>query len=92
MPRLPGSVRSFWQAASTMSATPLSLAIAQQQAERLDRPIDGLVRLDLEVLRREPLGESEEGEGEAKAATVSAGTGGERRDDGAAARSVEGRP
>lgn len=94
MPRLPGSVRSLWQAASTLSATPLSLAIAQQQAERLERPIDGLVRIDLEVLRREPLGDAEKGEaeGEMDSAEVSVPADGERPDDGAAARSSEGQP
>lgn len=58
MPRLPGSVRSIWDAASTMSATRLGLAIAQQETEALDQPMDGLVRVDLEVLRRKPVSES----------------------------------
>jgi hypothetical protein len=55
MPRLPASVRSLWGAAASGSAVPLRMAIAQQQVERLARPIDGLVKIDLEVRRREPL-------------------------------------
>jgi len=55
MPRLPASVRSLWGAAASGSAVPLRMAIAQQQVERLARPIEGLVKIDLEVRRREPL-------------------------------------
>jgi hypothetical protein len=55
MPRLPASVRSLWGAAASGSAVPLRMAIAQQQVERLAAPIDGLVKIDLEVRRREPL-------------------------------------
>ncbi len=55
MPRLPASVRSLWGAAASGSAVPLRMAIAQQQVERLATPIDGLVKIDLEVRRREPL-------------------------------------
>jgi hypothetical protein len=55
MPRLPASVRSLWSAAASGSAVPLRMAIAQQQVERLPRPIEGLVKIDLEVRRREPL-------------------------------------
>jgi hypothetical protein len=53
MPRLPGSVRSLWGAAPTGAAAPLRMTIAEQRYERLDQPIDGLVRVDLEVRRRE---------------------------------------
>jgi len=65
MPRLPASVRSLWGAAASGSAVPLRLAIAQQQVERLAAPIDGLVKIDLEVRRREPLpaGQTEGGAG-----------------------------
>ena len=55
MPRLPASVRSLWGAAASGSAVPLKMAIAQEQVERLPRPIEGLVKIDLEVRRREPL-------------------------------------
>jgi hypothetical protein len=55
MPRLPDSVRSLWGAAASGSAVPLKMAIAQEQVEHLPRPIEGLVKIDLEVRRREPL-------------------------------------
>ena len=55
MPRLPGSVSSLWRAAASGSATPLKLAVAQQHVEALDQPLDGAVRIDLEIRRREPV-------------------------------------
>ena len=55
LPNLPGSVRSIWSAAASGSATPLRLAVAQQQAMGGDVPLDGVVRIDLRVLRREPV-------------------------------------
>jgi hypothetical protein len=55
MPNLPGSVRSLWSAAPTASATPLRLAVLQQQGEPMEVPVAGLVRIDLTVERREPL-------------------------------------
>lgn len=55
MPRLPGSVRSLWGAAASGSATPLRVTIAQEQREVMDVPIDGAIRVDLEVRRREPV-------------------------------------
>jgi hypothetical protein len=55
MPRLPGSVRSLWSAASSGSAAPLRTTIAQEVDERMDVPVDGLVKVDLEVRRREPV-------------------------------------
>jgi hypothetical protein len=62
MPRLPGSVRSLWGAASSNSAAVLRSTVAQERREALEVPMEGLVRIDLEVRRREPLaGESEEG-------------------------------
>jgi hypothetical protein len=51
MPRLPGSVRSLWSAAASGSATPLRSTIAQEHREELDMPLDGAVRIDLEVRR-----------------------------------------
>jgi hypothetical protein len=75
MPNLPGTVRSIWSAAPTGSATPLRLAVTQQQVETMPVPLSGLARVDLEVERREPLrasvdgggggGETDGGEGEA---------------------------
>ncbi len=63
MPRLPGSVRSLWGAASSNSAAVLRTTVAQEQREVLEVPMEGLVRIDLEVRRREPqAGEGEEGE------------------------------
>jgi hypothetical protein len=56
MPRLPGSVRSLWTAASSGSAAPLRTTIAQQVRQTMDVPVDGLVKVDLEVRRRDPVG------------------------------------
>src|SRR6185295_461335 len=62
MPRLPGSVRSLWGAAASNSAAVLRSTVAQERREALEVPMEGLVRIDLEVRRREPqAGESEEG-------------------------------
>jgi hypothetical protein len=55
MPRLPASVRSLWGAASSDSAVPLNATIAQELDETLPIPISGLVRVDLEVRRRDPV-------------------------------------
>lgn len=63
MPRLPGSVRSLWGAASSNSASALRSTVAQERRETLEVPMEGLVKIDLEVRRREPQGgEGEEGE------------------------------
>jgi hypothetical protein len=59
MPRLPGSVRSLWGAAASGSAAVLRTTVAQEQREALEVPMQGLVRIDLEVRRRQPLGEGE---------------------------------
>ncbi len=72
MPRLPGSVRSLWSAAASGSAVPLRATIAQQHREEMPVPISGMVRVDLEVRRREPVtggGEApmQEGAADAKA-------------------------
>lgn len=85
MPRLPGSVRSLWGAAPSGGAIPLRLAVAQQRVERLERPISGIVRVDLEVQHREPhvpqggggqegeeVGEKGEGEGDVVSAPAEA--------------------
>jgi hypothetical protein len=55
MPRLPGSVRSLWGAAASDSAVPLRATIAQEHDETMPMPISGLVRVDLEVRRRDPV-------------------------------------
>ena len=61
MPRLPGSVRALWAAASSNSAVVLRTTVAQEQREVLEGPMQGLVKIDLEVRRREPLAEKGEG-------------------------------
>jgi hypothetical protein len=55
LPNLPGSVRSLWAAAPSGSATALPLAVVQQHAEAMPVPVEGLVRIDLTVERRDPL-------------------------------------
>jgi hypothetical protein len=54
MPRLPGSVRSLWGAAASGSAVALRAAVVQEKSETLAVPVQGVVRIDLEVRRREP--------------------------------------
>jgi hypothetical protein len=72
MPRLPGSVRSLWGAAASNSAAVLRSTVAQERREALEVPMEGLVKIDLEVRRREPqAGESEEGDQAGKDATAS---------------------
>jgi hypothetical protein len=63
MPRLPASIRSLWSAAPSGSARPLRLAIAQQQRLRLSEPVEGILRIDLEVERRRPWSPGGEKEG-----------------------------
>ncbi|HEY6322549.1 MAG TPA: hypothetical protein VJA16_13425, partial [Thermoanaerobaculia bacterium] len=53
MPQLPGSVRSLWSAADNSGAVPLHAAIVQERHEIMPTPIDGLLRIDLEVRRRD---------------------------------------
>jgi hypothetical protein len=54
MAQLPGSVRSLWGAAATGGAVGLRSAIVQEQREAMPVPIQGLLRVDLEVRRRVP--------------------------------------
>jgi hypothetical protein len=54
MPRLPGSVRSLWSAAGSAGVVPLRLAISDDWREPMPIPVDGLVRVELEVRRQEP--------------------------------------
>lgn len=67
MPRLPGSVQSLWSAASSGSSVPLRLAVAQEHVEPMDVPLEGAVRIDLEVRRREPVTANEDGAADASA-------------------------
>jgi SpoIVB peptidase S55 len=53
MPQLPGSMRSLWSAGDTSGAVPLHAAIVQERHEIMATPIDGLLRIDLEVRRRD---------------------------------------
>jgi hypothetical protein len=79
MPRLPGSVRSLWGAAASDSAVPLRATIAQQVEKTMPVPIAGLVRVDLEVRRRDPVpgtgNETGEGETTSVSSTVSSTAG-----------------
>ncbi|HET9228487.1 MAG TPA: SpoIVB peptidase S55 domain-containing protein [Thermoanaerobaculia bacterium] len=60
MPRLPASVRSLWTAAASGSATALGATIAQTHVETMPMPVTGMVRVDLEVRRRDPVSGQEE--------------------------------
>lgn len=60
LPRLPGSMRSIWGAMGARSATVVRNAIVQNEARRRDRPLAGLLRVDIEIRRppdREPRAE-----------------------------------
>ncbi|MFL6234509.1 MAG: SpoIVB peptidase S55 domain-containing protein, partial [Thermoanaerobaculia bacterium] len=61
MPRLPGSVRSLWGAAASGSAVALRAAIVQEKHETLAVPVQGVIRIDLEVRRREPVTGDDDG-------------------------------
>jgi hypothetical protein len=52
MPRLPGSLRAVWGAAASESAAPLRQAVTQQELARLELPVTGSLRIDLDVRRR----------------------------------------
>ncbi|MEM9292718.1 MAG: SpoIVB peptidase S55 domain-containing protein [Acidobacteriota bacterium] len=58
MPRLPGSVASLWAPREGAAAQPLSLAIDQIERRSLDRPINGIGRVDLTVRRSAAAGVS----------------------------------
>lgn len=84
LPRLPSSVRSLWGAAPSGSARPLRLAIAQQQKLRLEGPVDGAVRVDIEIERHLPWSPDkarETNEGRAVASDQAAPAGREERGD-----------
>lgn len=70
MPRLPGSVRSLWSAASSGSAVGLRSTVAQEVSVPSPVPLQGMVRIDLDVRRKAPLAASGEPDG---AATPPAG-------------------
>ena len=87
MPRLPGSMASIWGAAPSGSARPLRLVVAQERFEPMERPLEGLVRIDLEVRRDEPVtsepspaadGAGSDGAGEGTAGSGTEESGGSR--------------
>jgi len=100
LPQLPGTMRSIWGAAGPGGARALRLAVAQTEAVAMPVPIQGLLRIDLRIERREPLTAGAAGEeappaeegGEAEGTVEGDGTatdpGGE---DGDAAASEEAR-
>jgi len=49
LPSLPGSVRTLYAASGATAASALSLTILHRQLEELDRPLEGVTRIDLEV-------------------------------------------
>jgi len=93
MPNLPGTVRAIWSAAPTGNATPLRLAVTQQQVEPMEVPLSGLVRVDLEVERREPLrpgAVSGEGDGDGAGPAGEDATGPPGDEAGSGASTAEG--
>ena len=52
LPRLPGSLRSIWGGIGGKNAKVVRNAIEQTEAHRRDRPLAGLVRVDVEIRRR----------------------------------------
>jgi hypothetical protein len=78
MPHLPASVRSLWGAAAAGSALPLRSVIAQELHETMPMPIEGLLRLDLEVRHQDatPAGrQGPAGQGGARAGSLGDGDG-----------------
>lgn len=55
LPRLPGSLRAIWGASGARAAKPLALAVAQFERMPPEEPLSGLLRLDLDVRRPEPM-------------------------------------
>ncbi len=55
LPRLPGSVRTIWDAAASGGAQALTMAVEEVVVEELPFPAEGMVRIDLKVRRRESL-------------------------------------
>lgn len=55
LPRLPASMRSLWSAAGSGSAAPLRSALVQEVHEPMPVPLEGMVKLELEVRRRDPV-------------------------------------
>ncbi len=68
LPRLPGSLRSIWGASGARAARSLALAVAQQERFDQPMPLAGLLRLDLDVRRPEPMAAAEGTPGESAGA------------------------
>ncbi len=62
LPDLPGSVRSLWSASGSGGAKPLAMTVAEDAGIWLEAPVEGLLRVDLEVERGEPVGAEAETE------------------------------
>ncbi len=54
LPRLPASLRQIWAAAGGGGAKPLRLAVVQRERFASDRPVSGLMRIDVEIRRPQP--------------------------------------
>ncbi len=52
LPNLPGSVRSIFAAGGVAVGAPLGYQVAHETVEVLDRPVDGVVRIDLDIQKR----------------------------------------
>lgn len=80
LPQLPVSLRSIWGTAASSSAVPLPLAIADERILQLDVPVEGILRVDLEVRRQGPLspqgGGTAEGPADEGGESGTAGNGG----------------
>lgn len=73
LPELPGSVRSFWSAAARPKPKSLRFSIAQEEVQPMETPIQGLVRIDLKVLRPEPVSQNSRAPSDRLAATENRG-------------------
>jgi hypothetical protein len=61
LPRLPGSMRSIWGAAGSRAAVQVRNAVVQNEAHRRERPLAGLIRVDVEIRRRTVPSDANEG-------------------------------
>lgn len=53
LPRLPGSIQSIWSSSASGGAQKLEMAVEEVVVEELPFPAEGMVRIDLQVRRRE---------------------------------------
>lgn len=52
LPQLPGSLRALFATSSPAAGVPVGLAIVQEESITLDQPIQGALRVDLDIRRR----------------------------------------